>query len=50
MAQEYLPAAAKRKYYEPKEIGYEKNICSYLQKLQALIQDSKAADGSLRGS
>ena len=50
VAQEYLPAAAKRKYYEPKEIGYEKNICSYLQKLQALIQDSKAADGSLRGS
>jgi len=41
--QEYLPAA-KVKYYEPKEIGYEKNIKRYLQKLQSLIQNSKRDD------
>ena len=40
--QEYLPADMKRQYYEPKEIGYEKNIRRYLQKLQTLIQNSKA--------
>ena len=39
--QEYLPAALKKKYYEPKEIGYEKNIKDYLQKLQALIENSR---------
>jgi len=39
--QEYLPAAMKKKYYKPKEIGYEKNIKRYLQKLQTLIQNSK---------
>ena len=43
--QEYLPAAMKKKYYKPKEIGYEKNIKRYLQKLQTLIQNSKL-DGS----
>jgi putative ATPase len=42
--QEYLPADAKRQYYEPKESGYEKNIKRYLQKLQRLIQNSKAAE------
>ena len=41
--QEYLPAAMKKKYYEPKEIGCEKNIKRYLQKLQALIENSKSA-------
>jgi len=40
--QEYLPEPAK-KYYIPKEIGYEKNMKHYLQKLQTLIQNSKAA-------
>jgi len=39
--QEYIPAAMKKKYYMPKEIGYEKNIKHYLQKLQSLIQNSK---------
>jgi len=39
--QEYLPAAARKKYYSPKESGYEKNIKRYLQKLQCLIQNSK---------
>lgn len=39
--QEYLPAAMKKKYYKPKETGYEKNIKRYLQKLQTLIQNSK---------
>jgi len=36
--QQYLPGGAERKYYKPKEIGYEKNIKRYLQKLQTLIQ------------
>jgi len=39
--QEYLPAE-KGKYYSPKDAGYEKNIKCYLQKLQILIQNSKA--------
>ncbi|MGD2093999.1 MAG: replication-associated recombination protein A [Phycisphaerales bacterium] len=44
--QEYLPAAVNKKYYMPKEIGCEKNIKSYLQKLQRLIQNSKSVNGS----
>jgi putative ATPase len=39
--QEYLPAALKKKYYNPKEVGCEKNIKHYLQKLETLIQNSK---------
>jgi putative ATPase len=39
--QEYLPASLKKKYYNPKEAGYEKNIKLYLQKLETLIQSSK---------
>jgi putative ATPase len=39
--QEYLPAAMGKRYYKPKEIGCEKNIKRYLQKLQTLIQNSK---------
>ena len=42
VAQEYFPAAMKKKYYQPKEIGYEKNIKYYLQKLQTLIEHSQA--------
>ncbi len=42
--QEYLPARTKKKYYEPKEIGCEKNIKRYLQKLQTLIQNSKSVE------
>ncbi len=38
--QMYLPEPLKR-YYIPKENGYEKNIKRYLQKLQTLIQNSK---------
>jgi putative ATPase len=41
--QEYLPADFKKKYYEPREAGYEKNIKLYLQKLETLIQNSKVA-------
>jgi putative ATPase len=37
--QEYLPAGIKKKYYIPKDIGYEKNIQHYLQKLQSLIEN-----------
>jgi putative ATPase len=40
--QQYLPEPAKR-YYMPKDIGFEKNINAYLQKLQTLIQNSKSA-------
>ena len=43
VAQEYLPGTLKEKYYVPKEIGHEKNIKRYLQKLQTLIQSSKDA-------
>ena len=41
VVQEYLPGTLKDKYYVPKEIGDEKNIKRYLQKLQSLIQNSK---------
>lgn len=44
--QEYLPPELKKKYYVPKESGYEKNIKHYLQKLQTLIQKSKPVDGN----
>ena len=43
VAQEYLPGTLKERYYVPKEIGQEKNIKRYLQKLQILIQNSKDA-------
>ena len=42
--QEYLPAQVKKKYYIPKDIGCEKNIKRYLQKLQSLIQKSKPVE------
>jgi len=48
--QEYLPAATKKKYYNPKEIGCEKNIKHYLQKLQTLIQNSKLDGRGKKGS
>jgi putative ATPase len=35
--QVYLSDKIKKKYYKPKEAGYEKNIMHYLQKLQRLI-------------
>ena len=41
VAQEYLPAEMNKKYYVPKDIGYEKNIQHYLQKLQRLIESNK---------
>jgi putative ATPase len=43
--QEYFPTAMKKKYYSPKEIGLEKNIKHYLQKLQTLIQNNKLVVG-----
>ena len=43
--QDYFPAAMKKKYYEPKEAGLEKNIKHYLQKLQTLIEHSKFIKG-----
>ncbi len=39
--QDYLGAQLNEKYYLPKDIGCEKNIKHYLQKLQILIKDSK---------
>jgi putative ATPase len=44
--QEYLSAAMKKEYYKPKNIGCEKNIRRYLQKLQTLIQNSRPAENS----
>ncbi|MHC4678427.1 MAG: replication-associated recombination protein A [Planctomycetota bacterium] len=38
VAQQHLPAAAKKKYYMPTERGCEKNMKRYLQKLQTLIE------------
>jgi putative ATPase len=46
VSQEYLTARMKKKYYKPKEIGYEKNINRYLQKLQTLIQSSNSTGNS----
>ena len=40
--QEYMPADLRKKYYDPKEAGYEKDIKHYLQKLETLIQNSKS--------
>jgi len=48
--QQYLPTAGQKKYYEPKEIGAEKNIKDYLQKLQTLIQNSKNEKKSTKDS
>jgi putative ATPase len=39
--QDYLGVDLDRKYYEPKDVGYEKNIGRYLQKLESLIKNSR---------
>ena len=41
VSQEYLPNSSEAMYYKPKEIGHEKNIKHYLQKLQTLIEKNK---------
>ena len=46
--QDYLPTEMRKKYYSPKDLGYEKNIKRYLQKLQTLIQNSKIDDAGKR--
>ena len=38
--QEYLPAGAKKNYYEPKDAGCEKEIRRYLQKLEELLKQN----------
>jgi len=43
VVQDYLPADRKQRYYKPKDLGYEKNIRRYLQRLETLIQNSKSA-------
>jgi len=40
VSQEYLPGPPKR-YYDPKDAGYEKNIRQYLQRLQILIEEDR---------
>ncbi|MBN1795177.1 MAG: replication-associated recombination protein A [Sedimentisphaerales bacterium] len=45
VAQEYIPAHARKNYYRPKAVGYEKNIGEYLQKLQRLIQNNESGGG-----
>ncbi|MBN2136165.1 MAG: replication-associated recombination protein A [Sedimentisphaerales bacterium] len=42
--QQYLPADAERSYYNPKNAGYEKNIRSYLQKLESLIKNNQTVE------
>jgi len=44
--QEYLPAQMKKRYYTPKESGYEKDIKRYLQKLKSLIQNNRPVGDS----
>ena len=44
LPQEYLPAGAEKKYYKPKDAGFEKNIGRYLQKLQSLIQKDRTVE------
>jgi len=47
--QDYLPAAAKKKYYVPTDRGREKNMKCYLQKLQSLIEKGiPVEDGAAR--
>jgi putative ATPase len=41
VAQDYLPAGVRKKYYSPSDRGYEKNISGYLQKLERLLKESK---------
>jgi len=43
VVQDYLPEGAKKKYYQPKNVGQEKNIRRYLQKLERLIQQHRSA-------
>ena len=38
--QQYMPQGFKKKYYKPKDAGFEKNIKQYLQKLETLIKNS----------
>ena len=48
--QQYLPPAMRGRYYKPKEIGCEKNIKRYLQKLETLIKNSKPDDTEKKDS
>ena len=41
VVQEYLSDRFKKKYYNPKDAGYEKTIKTYLQKLENLIKDMR---------
>jgi putative ATPase len=49
VVQDYLPAAMKRRYYRPKNRGYEKNITRYLQKLQSLIEGTRRIESGRQG-
>ena len=43
VVQEYLPPQVRKKYYKPKDAGFEKNIGRYLQRLESLIQKSRTS-------
>jgi putative ATPase len=47
--QEYLPAAMMKQYYKPKEIGHEKDIRRYLEKLHTLIKNSEPGGTGSKG-
>ena len=42
--QVYLSEDFKKKYYRPKGAGYEKNIESYLQKLETMLKKGSEKD------
>ncbi|MBN2456829.1 MAG: replication-associated recombination protein A [Sedimentisphaerales bacterium] len=44
VAQQYMPSEFRRRYYVPKQLGQEKNISHYLQKLQSLLKNSEHCD------
>jgi putative ATPase len=41
VVQEYLPDSIRKKYYQPKDAGHEKEIGHYLDKLKKLIDEFK---------
>jgi len=49
-AQEYLPGRVRKRYYEPKEAGYEKQIRHFLQKLEELIEQQRDKDSTAKDS
>jgi putative ATPase len=48
--QEYLPSEVRKRYYEPKEAGYEKDIGRLLKKLQEFTEQERNKRSPSRGS